>query len=145
MTPRSKLLVTAARTFEQLAFLSIVDERPAYTDNLTWMQVPYSGPFTGALYLGAAPDVALAVADNMLGEEMMPTVEQQWDALGEVANVICGNALAELYGAQNVFDLGRPTRIAPPQQIAGEQAAFQLDAGPVWVGMETHGATGAPS
>ncbi len=145
MTPRSKLLVTAARTFEQLAFLSIVDDEPASSDNLTWIQVPYTGPYSGALYLGTTADVALAVADNMLGEETLPTVEQQWDALGEVANVICGNALAEIYGPQNVFDLGKPSPSAPPLDISGEQTAFQLEAGPVWIGMETHGTPGTPS
>lgn len=43
----------------------------------------------------------------MLGEEDI-TKQQQRDAFGEIANVICGNVLPRVVGVKKVFNLSAP-------------------------------------
>jgi CheY-specific phosphatase CheX len=54
------------------------------------------------------------LAANMLGTEDDPTDEVVLDALGEVTNVICGNVLPSLSGANAVFDLSAPEPALAP-------------------------------
>jgi hypothetical protein len=44
----------------------------------------------------------------MLGVDEPPATAQQYDALGEIANVICGNLLPRIAGPQAVFQLSPP-------------------------------------
>ncbi|MDM8539151.1 hypothetical protein QUF70_20550, partial [Desulfobacterales bacterium HSG17] len=47
---------------------------------------------------------------NMLGieEDETSTSEQQYDALKELLNVICGNLLPEIAGKEAIFKVGMP-------------------------------------
>jgi hypothetical protein len=50
-----------------------------------------------------------ALAANMLGvDEPPPPPADQRDALGELANVLCGNLLPEIAGTEHVFLLAAP-------------------------------------
>ena len=46
----------------------------------------------------------------MLGvdEKEETTLDQQYDALKETLNIVCGNLLPELAGKRDVFDIGSP-------------------------------------
>ena len=48
------------------------------------------------------------IAANMLGEEDAPSKTLQYDALGEIANVICGNMLPGIAGSNDVFHVSAP-------------------------------------
>jgi hypothetical protein len=63
-----------------------------------------------------------AVATNMLGE--IPTQERQRrDALGEMANVICGNLVPLLGGARGDFQLETPKPGATERGLCEDGAA----------------------
>ncbi len=51
------------------------------------------------------------LAANMLGQDEAPSERLQRDARGEVANVICGNVLPMIAGADGAFDLDAPRLI----------------------------------
>jgi hypothetical protein len=138
------LYAAAMLTFEQLGFMFAISEQevrawdgdapardtadapdvpepPDATDSVEAVAgVPFWGPVSGRLEVVAAGGLLPALAANMLGEDAPPSRETQRDALGEVANVICGNALPAIAGAAAVFRLG------PPQVIDG---APRADAG----------------
>jgi hypothetical protein len=44
----------------------------------------------------------------VLGEEHAPSKSLQYDALGEIANVICGNMLPGIAGSKDVFHVSAP-------------------------------------
>ena len=111
---RSPLLAAAATTFESLALLLPTPEpsaaeaaaRPAHA-----VRLAVDGPFRGWLALRVSDDVARALAENMLGAADAD-VSLVRDALGEVANVVCGNVLPALGGRGAVFHLQAPGPLA---------------------------------
>lgn len=80
-------------------------EMPIYKASLT-----FKGAFEGeiALYVPDAP--AHELAANILGVDMDDELVEHGlkDALGEMLNVICGNALTTIAGEVAVFDLMIP-------------------------------------
>src|SRR3954468_19062378 len=106
-TTRSPLLAAATSTFESLALLlpsadvtsAEAAAAPAYA-----VRVGFTGPLRGWLELRVTDDVARAFAENMLGVADADAALVR-DALGEVANVVCGNLLPGLAGRAAVFHL----------------------------------------
>ena len=73
--------------------------------------VRFDGPLRGRLELRVSGDVARCVAENMLGVDALDLDADGAlvrDALGEVANVVCGNLLPEIAGRDAVFRLDAP-------------------------------------
>ncbi|RMF93560.1 MAG: chemotaxis protein CheX [Nitrospinota bacterium] len=109
------LYKAAALTFEQLCFLfptPLVESPEVGATAEAVVQVEFEGACGGRLVMALYGDPLLStLAANMLGEEESPALEQQLDALKEVANIICGNVLPEIAGAQAIF------RIHPPQLL----------------------------
>jgi chemotaxis protein CheY-P-specific phosphatase CheC len=113
---------TAAKTFEELVFLFAFDEYEADTGQTApavAARISFSGFFSGALVLKLSAKILPELTTNMLGvdEQEETTLDQQYDALKETLNVICGNLLPEIAGTQEVFD------IDPPEIVAEEEAA----------------------
>ena len=110
----SPLLTAATSTFESLALL-FAESPPSGAQldaPLTHaVRVAFTGPCAGALDVAVSDDVAVALAANMLGLDP-ETVrgESQWrhDAVGELANVVCGNVLPLVAGREAVFHLAAP-------------------------------------
>ena len=137
----SPLLAAATSTFESLALL-LPDEEPTDEQRaapLAWgVQVAFHGPLgdalgpahagatRGTLTVGATDDVARTVAANMLGLDAADDARLVQDALGELANVVCGNLLPELAGRAAVFHLDAPRAAAPAEPPAGSAAAPAL-------------------
>ncbi len=98
----------SVKTFEELAFFMPVPDEPEDADVSTKMTlVRFSGFTDGGFYI-KLPDSALPVlAQNILAEDDIP-IEQQLDALKEVANVICGNILPQLAGKDKQYRLSAP-------------------------------------
>jgi hypothetical protein len=63
-------------------------------------------------------NLLVSLASNMLGEEGPLAVAKQYDALGEIANVICGNLLPSIMDPQEIFQLGVPEVLAPAASAA---------------------------
>ena len=63
---------------------------------------------TGNLVLKTDSGLLAVLAANMLGDDEPLAPEVQRDALGEMANVICGNALPAIFGKKEVFRLEAP-------------------------------------
>lgn len=105
------LLQATASTFEDLGFLlpdaDLTDEqREAEVDSAVC--VGFRGPFSGCVEIRLSRSVLTELATNMLGEMETPSDELLMDALGEIANVVCGNVLPEIGGREAVFNLDAP-------------------------------------
>jgi chemotaxis protein CheY-P-specific phosphatase CheC len=115
----TKLFKAAALTFEELGFMFPSSELEEYQEAappVAAVSVEFEGPFNGRLVVTACGDLLPALVTNMLGQEGTPSEQQQQDALGEIANVICGNVLPEIAGSKEVFHLH------PPQPVDCAQA-----------------------
>jgi CheY-specific phosphatase CheX len=108
---KEELFQAAVLTFEELCFLLPDPElqesqRQAPVDLA--VRIAFSGPFRGHLLIKVCGGLLPMLAANMLGQAETPPAEQQHDALGEVANVVCGNLLPRIAGPKEVFQLGPP-------------------------------------
>ena len=127
---RSPLATASTATFEALG-LVLPDAEPSAEQLAAplarGVRVTFAGPLAGAVTVRASDDVAATLAANMLGVDVVdggdPLVR---DALGEMANVICGNVLPELAGRAAVFHLGAPQTLAAD---AGEAPAAAVTLG----------------
>jgi CheY-specific phosphatase CheX len=104
----------AASTFEQLAYMNVIvpAKRHRRKDAEISVQVSFSGTYNGTLYISLFGRVLPMLAANMLGENEPPAEGMQCDALGEFANVVCGNLLPKIAGSKAVFDVGVPLLIS---------------------------------
>lgn len=124
------LLQAAALTFEDLGFMLPTPELDAQQQSLaldTAVSVSFHGPQSGRLVILTCREMLPMLAANMLGEEEA-SEQQQRDALGEVANVICGNMLPGLAGAKAVFNLDPPRFMATTQDLADGSTALAAEA-----------------
>lgn len=102
----------AAMTFEELAFMFL---EPEYEENKSDRDdryeaaaiIEFLGAKSGKLIMSACAGLIRSIAENMLGEEDI-SEQQQRDAFGEIANVICGNVLPRVVGFKEVFNLKAP-------------------------------------
>ena len=100
----------AARTLETLCFcypmpLLSNAHRDAQVDAA--MSVAFRGPISGRLVVRVCGGMLGALASNMLGDADADT-RMQRDALGEVANVMCGTVIPLIGGSHVAFVLGAP-------------------------------------
>ncbi len=117
---------TTAATFENLAMLfpeSVLTPEQKAEPLDVGVSVDFRGPLTGRLVLRASQCVLPAIAANMLGEEESRQIPLQRDALGELANVICGNILPIVAGADAVFHLAAPVVHAEDQRSSRDDDA----------------------
>jgi CheY-specific phosphatase CheX len=106
-----RLQETGALAFEELAFVYTDREVPAERRAIpatAEVRVGFRGPMSGELLVRVHGELLATLATNMLGEVEPPADRLQRDALGEIANVICGNLLPAVGGASNVFRLDAP-------------------------------------
>ncbi len=110
----------AKEVLETMAFAFVM---PGGEDELAEADVPlratvrFEGPARGAVCLTMPTVVVPELVMNMLGDDegKTPTTQQQHDAVGELANVMCGNLVQRLAGPKAVFTLH------PPQITSGEE------------------------
>ena len=113
-----ELCKAALLTFEDLGFMfpepELEEENPLVEPEAS-VSVEFWGPFNGRLVVTVCGGLLPALAANMLGEEAPPSELQQYDALGEISNVICGNVLPAIAGSKAVFHIGAPQRLQNPE------------------------------
>jgi CheY-specific phosphatase CheX len=101
-------------TLEDLCFIYQVPELKDAQENLPLeaaAEVKYrSDDFTGKLLIETRGGLFSAIATNILSNDD-PSAQQKKDALGEIANIICGNVVPSLGGG------GREYKIEPPRSL----------------------------
>lgn len=110
-TTEQYLSQTTAETFENLALIFADETLSSQQANApldVTVSVEFRGPQTGRLVLQASACVLPTIAANMLGGNESRSAALQRDALGELANVICGNILPRVAGPGAVFRLAAP-------------------------------------
>lgn len=94
-----KILEEAAiKTFEDICFMYPEPERKdeqAVLEPDAAAEVGFHGGYTGTLVVESRGDLFSAAAANILSDDC-PSVRQKKDALGEIANIICGNVVPSL-------------------------------------------------
>jgi CheY-specific phosphatase CheX len=112
----------AVKTFGELVFLFAFDEDEAstgQTDPAVTARISFSGFFSGTLVMKLSAKILPQLTTNMLGvdEQEETTLDQQYDALKETLNVVCGNLLPEIAGTQEVFNIDPPAIVAEDKVI----------------------------
>ncbi|HOW17863.1 MAG TPA: chemotaxis protein CheX, partial [Phycisphaerae bacterium] len=103
MQPTEQTIARVAReVLETMAFALVLPDEPAPPDDgpVVRARVDFEGPFCGSVSLTVPEALVPELAANMLGEDdpAAPSPQQQQDALGELANVMCGNLVQALAG-----------------------------------------------
>ena len=101
------------KTFEETCFMYPVPELKDLQEMLPLeaaAEVKYRGDFTGRLLIETRGGLFKAIAVNMLSIQD-PTGEQKTDALGEIANIICGNVIPALGGVRQGYRIEAPKNI----------------------------------
>lgn len=123
------LYQAAIATFEEISYL-FPEERDVEIsfkpEDSLGIAVNFSGPFNGKIVLRVEHRLLPAIASNMLGEDAPFAEETLLDVAGEIANVICGNALPSIGGKDAVFDLTAPQLSALMEIPAKPTAATHL-------------------
>jgi hypothetical protein len=108
-----------ALIFEELGFLMPKSDRGFESHfSTSGTYISFNGPFSGRLLLLLNAEALSTLSCNMLGLDKPPDEATEQDALGEIANVICGNALPAVFGLSAVF------RLEPPQILTQSDAAL---------------------
>lgn len=132
-----KLFLAAARTFEGFCFANPVQDPDGtcrFGGRTVCAAVDFTGPFSGSVRIRMGEEAAKALTANVLGDDVGP--ECHFDAMKELANVVCGNALPEIAGAEAVFVIGPPyfvERGVAPAQPSAASVAVTLPEGCVEV------------
>ena len=117
-------------TFEEFSFIfpaeRDADSEVSAKDCLN-IAIDFAGPLNGKFVLRIEREVLPAVAANMLGEDAPFGEEILCDVAGEIANVICGNALPAIGGKDAVFNLSAPQQIAPADFSEKPSAEAKLE------------------
>jgi hypothetical protein len=120
-----ELYRATALTFDSLAFAIVSSELPPPDMPTTLdgaVRVGFRGCFGGHLVLGVSGGILPGLTASMLGDEGGLTPQAQWDALGELANVICGNVLSDIAGQESSFLLDPPRKVAESELVAPAEA-----------------------
>src|SRR5579871_6782525 len=125
---QTALFEAATSTFEAMAFMILepFGQEPLNAKPLVAStSVSFRGPFTGRVEVWASRDLLRMLTANMLGTDEIPPLLQQFDALGEITNIICGNILPKVAGTSEIFYLGCP-KIGADHQQEGAAAKLKL-------------------
>jgi hypothetical protein len=111
----------AEEVFASMAFLfpAAAEDCPAgERDAESCASVAFAGSVCGRLVLRVPEAIVPSMAANMLGcpDPDAVSAEQQRDALGEMANVICGNLLPRLTSPRDIYHVAQPAFGPPPEE-----------------------------
>lgn len=124
----AELFNATSAAFEQVAFMvPSPAPAPADADGLEGVAVSFDGPLHGRMVVALSRELLPTLAGNMLGDESV-AVEYQRDALGEVANIICGAFLPAVGGNDGVYAITPPAQadVAAERGRGGTAAALDL-------------------
>lgn len=112
---KARLLEVAQDVLEQFAFIFVEEEFQSWDlsddSSLLWSGIRFYGSeFSGTLELASSAQLCREIARNTLGEEddnSLPR-DAEFMALRELANILCGNLVARIYGPEASFKLQPP-------------------------------------
>jgi len=119
-------------TFEDLGLMFPIenaDGSASMDGECSSVGVRFHGSFSGEIVLEVEDQILPAIASNMLGEDGPVEPQMMQDALGEMANVICGNALPAIAGKTEVFRLESPVSVERRLVAATAKAHLLFDEG----------------
>jgi CheY-specific phosphatase CheX len=126
---------TVAVIFEEMGFLlPTPSDSPIGDSAATGAIVRFRGPFEGSLSVRITRDVLPTLTANMLGDDHPQGEQLERDAIGEIANVICGNVLPTIAGDDACFILECPRFFEG--QIPGDKLSSRIPAAEVHVGFD---------
>jgi len=111
-TTQTPLTRATHSTFEMLGFLLPLP--PSEGEEMlehpfkAGARVRFRGQVSGVLEVDVFGEILQEMTTNMLALDRPASRSEELSALGEVANVICGNVLPDVFGARSVFDLSAP-------------------------------------
>ncbi|WP_171032855.1 chemotaxis protein CheX [Fodinibius saliphilus] len=117
---KDKIYDIAVNTFEVTCYMFPLEEWEMEDDPITEVPkdgirsvVGFNGAAEGEMVITPTQELLTGIAANMLGEDS-PTEEQESGALGEIANIICGNLVPLFANNDKICYLD------PPEIIEGE-------------------------
>lgn len=120
-----------------LAFMFTDDEIPEPSPGDRWFEttIEYEGPRSGQLRFLCTPDFCVLLAANLLGVDPLTeeATQKSQDAVKEFMNIICGQFVTSVYGANDVYNLSIPEVRELPEapELASsnvpEHATFCID------------------
>jgi len=133
---RQVLSQVAIETFEKLAFMFAFPKEEAGqpVENRVSAGVVFRGPFSGQVIIHISDAILPELAANMLGveDEGAVTLDQQYDALKETLNIVCGNLLPAIAGDEPVFHVEMPRILSGGEGLSSVPesiARLELDEG----------------
>jgi len=113
--------------FENLCFMmpapkSSVPPPDLGSSSRVVLAVDFTGAGRGTLHLTLPDSMVALVASSMLGEDDPLELSEQYDAVCELANIVCGNVLPLVAGERAVFDLSSPRVIATMDPSLADRA-----------------------
>ena len=133
------LAAIGKQVFETMAFVFEMPggEGPVGGEETVRATVEFEGPICGSLALTLPRKLLPEMVVNMLGEDEGASLPEQTlhDAVGELANVICGNLVQAIAGPQPVFRLTSPRiEINPDAAVLAPSAGAATSA---WLTLES--------
>lgn len=136
----------AIETFEKLAFIFAFpadDASEPLGGDMVSAVVAFSGPFSGRVVIHISRSVLPELAGNMLGldEEGGATPDQEFDALKETVNVVCGNLLPAIAGREPIFNMTMPEILYDDktESVPVASSRLEFDEGECEVGVYIEG------
>jgi CheY-specific phosphatase CheX len=105
------LLQATVSTFEEMGYIlptHEIDEDQLLAKRAISVSIDFKGPMEGMFVLHTYGQWLSILAANMMGEDDSPSEKLQQDAVGEVANIICGNILQSLVDPDTKYQLDSP-------------------------------------
>lgn len=135
--PDATLVQVTSRVLEELCFHfaepSPPDSAPAQP---VCASVHFHGPWSGKMVVAVEKRLLGELAANLLGDDVASELDEA-QALLELTNVICGNALPEIESREAAFVLDAPElgrrSLLPAAPSPGTVASAALDEGKVVV------------
>jgi hypothetical protein len=113
---------------EQQCFMLPADEAPtAPAESRVVLEVDFSGARRGVLRLSLPNSMIEPIALAMLGEDGPLPLQEQYEAVSELANIVCGNVLPLVVGERAVCELACPRVIATKEEDRGPRCDAEID------------------
>ena len=145
-------IIAVSKTLETMANCKVVREPPQVKKGKCALHpvsgiIGLSGAIVGTVVLTMSEALALKCASEMLMEEYKEFNTDVFDAVGELTNVIAGNAKAQLEEYKLTLSLpnviyGRDAELRFPERCQPISIPFQTDYGPMAIEVgftEPHG------
>lgn len=110
-------------TFEDICFIYQVPELKDAQKDMELeaaAEVKYRGDLTGKLLIETRGGLSKAIAANMLSNDL-PSAQQKKDALGEIANIICGNVVPSLGRGKLEYKIESPRPLNKDELLKEEK------------------------